>query len=266
MTEKERRECRQAFEKALSGAKLADGKLVFTKAFSNGDRKATVLFTAEAWAKMTMLVQNFDKEVAWHGVCERGPDESKDEYIIRDIVVYPQEVTGASVEMDTEQYAIWLMENADDERFNALRMQGHSHVNMGTTPSSVDLMHQESILDMLGDDDFYIFQIWNKSFTNNTKIYDMKKNVLFESNDVVIRIDGGSEDLESFLASAKEMVRSRGFSTIAKTVPPPPKKPAKSTALEDRPKTRAVWAANDQYGAFGSYYSDYNYYGGGWDY
>ena len=43
---------------------------------------------------------------------------------------------------------------------------GHSHVNMGTSPSSVDLNHQEEILRMLGDNDFYIFMIWNKSFAS----------------------------------------------------------------------------------------------------
>ena len=84
-------ECRQDFEKALSLTKLSDGKLSFTKAFSCGDRKAVVYFSAEAWAKMTMLIKEFDKEVAWHGVARRTEDESLDEYVIDDIVVYPQE-------------------------------------------------------------------------------------------------------------------------------------------------------------------------------
>ena len=173
-------ECRQDFEKALSLTKLSDGKLSFTKAFSCGDRKAVVYFSAEAWAKMTMLIKEFDKEVAWHGVARRTEDESLDEYVIDDIVVYPQEVTGATVEMDTEKYALWIQENIEDERFNHIYMQGHSHVNMGTSPSSVDLNHQEEILGMLGDNDFYIFMIWNMSFASTNKIYDLKKNVMFE--------------------------------------------------------------------------------------
>ena len=159
MTEQYMAECRADFEKALQLTKLADGKLSFTKVFTCGDRKATVVFTAGAWAKMALLVKEFDKEVAWHGVAHRAADEAVDEYIIEDIVVYPQEVSGTTVEMDTEKYAEWLMQNADDERFNNIHMQGHSHVNMPTSPSSVDLNHQEEILNMLGDDDFYIFMI-----------------------------------------------------------------------------------------------------------
>lgn len=211
MTQKYLDECRQDFEKALQLAKLADGKLNFTKTFTCGSHKAVVYFTPEAWAKMVMLVKEFDKEVAWHGVARRMDDESKDEYVISDILVYPQSVTGATVEMDTEDYAQWIMDNIEDERFNEIHMQGHSHVNMAPNPSSVDLTHQEEILNMLGDEDFYIFMIWNKSFVSNTKVYDMKKNILFENSDVTVKIIGGTEDLDEFMKAAKEMVKTKSY-------------------------------------------------------
>ena len=117
--------------------------------------------------------------------------------------------------MDTEKYATWLMENAEDERFNNIHMQGHSHVNMGTSPSSVDLHHQEDILNMLGDDDFYIFMIWNKSFASTNKVYDLKKNVLFEDKDITIKIIGATEDLDVFMSSAKEMVKTKAYTAPA---------------------------------------------------
>lgn len=211
MTEQYLAECRADFEKALQLTKLADGKLNFTKTFTIGDKKATVYFTGEAWTKMVMLIKEFDKEVAWHGVAHRAEDESKDEYVITDIMVYPQEVTGATVEMDTEKYAMWLMENAEDERFDNIHMQGHSHVNMGTSPSSVDLNHQEEILNMLGDEDFYIFMIWNKSFTSTNKVYDLKKNILFEDKDITVKIIGGVEDLDAFIKAAKDMVKTKSY-------------------------------------------------------
>lgn len=215
MTQQYLDECRQDFEKALQLIKLADGKLNFTKTFTCGNHKAIVYFTPEAWAKMVMLVKEFDKEVAWHGVASRIDDDTVvDEYLISDILVYPQSVTGATVEMDTEEYAKWIMDNIEDKRFNEIHMQGHSHVNMPPNPSSVDLTHQEEILNMLGDEDFYIFMIWNKSFVSNTKLYDMKKNILFENTDVTIKIIGGSEDLEEFLKSAKEMVKTKTYQSV----------------------------------------------------
>lgn len=217
MTQEYLDECRSDFEKALQLTKLADGKLSFTKTFTIGDRKAQVYFTALAWAKMTALIRDFDKEVAWHGVASRDEDESKDAYIISDIVVYPQTVSGATVEMDTEEYAKWLMENVDDERFEHIHMQGHSHVNMAPNPSSVDLNHQEEILNMLGDDDFYIFMIWNKSLANNIKIYDLKKNVLFEDKDITYEHEQG--DIDEFIKQSKEMVKTKTYTPPASTYP-----------------------------------------------
>ena len=220
MTPEYMEECRSDFEKALQLAKLSDGKLNFTKTFASGDRKAKIFFTPPAWAKMVILINEFDKEVAWHGVAHRlgeaegeaMPAGPECEYIITDILVYPQEVTASTVEMDTEKYATWLMENIEDERFNAIRMQGHSHVRMGPTPSSVDLNHQEEILQMLGDNDFYIFMIWNKSFASNIKVYDMKENTLFENSDVSVKILDEVGDLNEFLADAKAMVKDRVYS------------------------------------------------------
>lgn len=220
MTPEYMEECRSDFEKALQLAKLSDGKLNFTKTFASGDRKAKIFFTPPAWAKMVILINEFDKEVAWHGVAHRlgeaegeaAPTGPECEYIITDILVYPQEVTASTVEMDTEKYATWLMENIEDERFNAIRMQGHSHVRMGPTPSSVDLNHQEEILQMLGDNDFYIFMIWNKSFASNIKVYDTKENTLFENSDVSVKILDEVGDLNEFLADAKAMVKDRVYS------------------------------------------------------
>lgn len=202
-------ECRAGFEKALQDARLCDGKISFAKTLSpRQKRNATIYFTTEAWTKMVILLQEFSKEVAWHGVAYRN-DAENDEYIITDILVYPQEVTGATVEMDTEQYASWLQENDEDERFYNIRMQGHSHVNMAPTPSSVDMSHQENILAQLGDDDFYIFMICNKSFQRNIKIYDMRKNILFENADIEVKLCDAAVSFDEFLRNARKIVKDK---------------------------------------------------------
>lgn len=210
MTDEHRRQILQEFATSLQGAKLADGKISFIKTFTLEKQKATVYFTASAWTKMVMLIKEFDKEVAWHGVAYRSEDESKNEYYITDILVYPQEVTGATVNTDQERYQTWLYQH-DDEVFNNIRMQGHSHVNMGVSPSGVDTTHQEQILEQLEDDMFYIFMIWNKSFNHYFKVYDMKKNILFESGDVDVKIADGGIGLDEFIKSAKDMVKNKGY-------------------------------------------------------
>lgn len=202
-------ECVNEFKKDLASSKWADGKVNFSKTLGVISRKAKIYFTEAAWMKMQALIKEFDKEVAWHGVAFRGEDETKDEYIIKDIVVYPQKVTGSTVEMDTEEYAKWIEDNIEDERFFNIRMQGHSHVNMMVSPSSVDLAHQEAILDQLSDKLFYIFMIWNKRGDSNIKIYDLAKNVLFETADIDIEVLDDGHGVDAFVKDAKTMVKER---------------------------------------------------------
>lgn len=188
LTANELSQLRAEFEAAIKDLKLSDGKLSFTKSFSFVDRKAKVYVTAEAWAKMQGLVSHFDKEVAWHGVAYRGEDETKDEYFITDILVYPQTVTGTNVDMNVGEYDKWLRDNDEDDRFFNIHMQGHSHVNMGVTPSAVDLQHYDEILNMLPGKGFYIFMILNKKWDKMIKVYDLQKNMFFDTVDCTLTV------------------------------------------------------------------------------
>lgn len=227
------------FRKALLTGKFPDGKINFTKTLGSTNRKATVFFSELAWIKMQTLIREFDKEVAWHGLASRGKDENKDEYYITDILVYPQKVTGDTVNTDQVKYQTWLYEY-DDEEFNSIRMQGHSHVNMSTSPSSVDVTLYEEILDQLHEDMFYIFMVWNKKKEKTIKIYDMAKNVLFETNDVKIEVLDDDTGIEKFLKSAKEMVKEEP-----------------STYSSGHSYNR--YTAYTGYGTYGNYYNGYPY-------
>ena len=219
-------QARKEFEESLANLKLSDGKISFTKSFSSIERKATIYFTELAWLKMQTLVREFDKEVAWHGVAIRGEDPEKDEYFITDILVYPQNVTGATVTTVQEEYEEWL-NGLEDDVFNNLRMQGHSHVNMGTTPSGVDNTLYESILGQLKSSMFYIFMIWNKKGDKTIKLYDMAKNVLFETADCSIEILDDGTGTEAFLKDAKTKVRTTAITPVAYSTPAKtPEKPA----------------------------------------
>lgn len=238
-------ECRAAFEAELKKLRLCDGKLSFTKFFGDTKRTAEVFFTPLAWTKMTLLVNKFSEEIAWHGSTRRmdAGEDGRARYLIDDIVVYPQKVSAASVDMDELAYAKWLMENDGDERFSRLGFQGHSHVRMGVTPSGVDLQHQADILQMVPPDGFYIFMIWNKRFEVNCKVYDLAANTLYENGDVEVKLLDGGESLDSFLADARLKVADF-------TAPPAKKESAKGKG--GKPRTQA--------------YDYRDYYGYGFDY
>lgn len=196
------------FRSSITNSKVSDGRINFTKTLSGINRKAKVYFSEIAWLKMNTLVNEFSSEVAWHGLARRGDDESQDDYYIDDILVYPQEVTGATVTTNQEKYQSWLMDH-DDEIFNNIRMQGHSHVNMGVTPSGVDTSLYERILGQLDDSMFYIFMICNKRGDKTIKIYDMKKNIFFDTDDVSVEVLDDGTGIEHFIKSAKQIIQNK---------------------------------------------------------
>ena len=208
LTESEKSEIIKSVEEALSKSTSFDGKFTFTKTFDKIERKAKILLSPTAFLKTQALVAYSDKEVAWHGIARRDNDETKDVYYIDDIIVYPQQVTSVTVETDQVEYQTWLM-NQEDNIFNNIRMQGHSHVNMGTSPSPTDLKYWSGIVEQLEDDMFYIFMIWNKKGETTTKIYDFKKNILFETSDVSIGLNADGVDIDKFLSESKSMVKER---------------------------------------------------------
>lgn len=201
-------QCMKEFNETMKSGKFSDGKVEFSKTLGVIDRKATVVFTELAWQKMQALIRECDKEIGWHGIAKRG--EEKDQYIISDILLYPQEVTGATVTTDQEEYQMWLMQQEDDV-FNNIRMQGHSHVTMPTTPSTVDLSLYERILDQLDDDMFYIFMIYNKNGSKTIKIYDMRENVLFETADVSVSVLKEENGVAKLLEDMKDLVKTKTY-------------------------------------------------------
>lgn len=243
--------------------KISDGRISFQKTVNTVQRKATVYFTESAYRKFQALVKEFDKEVAWHGVAYRGKDASKDEYFITDILVYPQEVTGATVTTDQNKYQTWLM-NHEDDVFNNIRMQGHSHVNMGVTPSGVDENLYESILAQLDDTMFYIFMIWNKKNDKTCKIYDLAKNILFDTTDCEIKIitappadvkiEGVTEEEQSTMLDALNNLR---YEKMCKQFVDEAKKLVTTKTYTTTYSRTGTSGSYGNYGGYGGYYNGY---------
>ena len=234
---------REKFDKALEEARLSDGKFTFTASLVPEKAEAVIRFSEKAWLKQNALISTYDKEVAWHGLARRGEDESVNEYFIDDIIVYPQKVSGATVETDKDEYQTWLLSQGP-EVMSKIRMQGHSHVNMSTTPSGTDTGYYKEILDQLFMDSFYIFMIWNKKGEKTCMVYDMKKNLLFENADCKVVVDDGEIGLQKLLSDAKEMVKDKVWSSSAyQWNRAQDTKPAASTAAPAAPATPAAPAA-----------------------
>ena len=141
--------------------------------------KLTLHFTDKAHHKMKALVNNCSEEIAWHGTVER----LNKLFVVKDILVYPQTATRATVESHDDYYPSWL-DSLDDNVFNSIRMQGHSHVDMGVSPSTTDLEFYDTLIEHIQD--YYVFIIMNKSGNIWVNIYDIPNNTIYEKDDINI--------------------------------------------------------------------------------
>lgn len=245
------------FVEKVGGLKSANGKLTYTKEIGTNDRKALLLYTELAYTKVATLVNNWSDEIAWHCLARRGDDPEKDEYVIYDVMIYPQEVTGTTVTTDQEKYQTWLYEQPDDV-FNNIRCQSHSHVNMGVSPSAVDDKLYEEILSQLTDNMFYIFTIHNKKGDMWVAIYDLEKNLLFTGKDVEWNIIEDGTGILDLIDDAKEKVKKHvynygGYNITAKNTKTTPTTPVNTGKGVPKKNTKKN----------GNGYDYYDY--GGWD-
>lgn len=194
MTDEIRAEYLKSIEKQLKDMRTT-GKIQFSFTPETQRLSDTIKldFTAMAWLKMWTLISNCKTECAWHGVVEASEDRTY--FIVKDILVYPQVLTGATVEQDDtdDKYDKW--HNAlDNKTYNNLRLQGHSHVNFAATPSGRDDKTYENILNNLREDSYYIFMIANKKGMMWVNIYNLKQNAIFDEDDIDITVDGVDTD------------------------------------------------------------------------
>lgn len=165
--------------------------------------KISLDFDPMAYLQMRTLIEENSTECAWQGTVKMTPDRQK--FTIKSILVYPQTVTGATVNTDDALYDAWHQAR-DDETYNTLRLQGHSHVNMGVTPSGVDKTLYNDMLQTIRDDSYYIFMIVNKKNDVWINIYDLPANAIYDKSDIAITV--GGINLDNWSKEQKKMFRA----------------------------------------------------------
>lgn len=205
------------FRESLTNLRSNQEKIQFEKSFKdiaaiNEDEvvKPTIYISNDAWLKMDALVQSSNKELAWQATVEKRKYKNKENdddffYYIDQVFVYPQKVTATFVDTDEVAYTEWSL-GLKDETFNKLRFQGHSHVNMGTSPSGTDLNTYQNFLDQLDKDDFYIFMILNKRREFTILLYDFAQDIIFETKDCYVDVLTRTGSLNKWLEENKKQI------------------------------------------------------------
>ena len=174
----------------------------------------SIYITADAYIKMRKLVNDTSTEIGWYGTVTKQPglDEV---YIIDDIIVYPQRVTGVTCEQDDDKMFNFEMSLTTDQ-VNHKRFQGHSHVNMGVTPSGVDEQFYRDLLTQVND--YFIITVTNKREEYTTRFYDIANNIVYSDLPIKVLTENGSI-LDAWYEDAKKQLVNRNAvsSTLGST-------------------------------------------------
>ena len=215
----------------------------------------TIYITPNAYIKMRMLVDKNDKEIGWYGIVNEMPGLQAT-YIIEDIIVYPQKVTGVTVEQDEDRMFEFEM-SLTTEQVNHKRFHGHSHVNMGTSPSGVDENFYQDLLSQVTD--YFIITITNKRNEYTTRFYDVANNILYTDVPIQLIQNDGSLYLDWYETN-KEQVKEHTYQ--AQTTKPtfPINKSKPKTPIKTNQKQTSFFDYEDEEDYWDDHFWDPNLY------
>lgn len=130
-----------------------------------------------ALAKMKQYVEQSNEEIGWLAYVEK--DEESGAYTVTNTVLFEQEVTAVTTDLDEDglmSYANELIQQGRIEELSKVRCWGHSHVNMSVTPSGTD---EATFEEYYKNCDFFIRIIANKKGELRLDIAEPKRGVKF---------------------------------------------------------------------------------------
>jgi len=173
-----------------------------------GNIKLPVIrFTRHAMKWIKAMVDVHDQEVGWYGLVQ---ETGKYEFTVTEIF-YPKHelMTATTCEIDPNgnvELANKLMDAGRDEDVMRIKLWGHSHHNMGVSPSGQD---DDMGLELAADNgDYLIRLIANKKGDMGITFYDMKKGL--KISDLDYYVDESEEEATAVLSAIADAINSEG--------------------------------------------------------
>jgi len=160
-----------------------------------------VFITPGAYLKVRALVDLCDKEVGWMGSVENAGDE----YTIYDIHMFAQEVHAAETDIDATsigKVAHDLIQEGKLKEVNEMHFWGHSHVNMGVSPSAQDV---DQAYEFEGNGvKYFICGIFNKKGEMTIDFYDYEHQEVWQELPLKL---GSPDQIANIRAEMKQLIK-----------------------------------------------------------
>lgn len=203
-----------------------------------------LLFTPQAAATMAYYVDECSDEIGWLGIVEKYEDEM---YLCTEVHLLEQEVNGGTTEI-SPMGLVKMAEELGLEKMQKIFLWGHSHVNMGVSPSGQDETQMK--LFMENGMEWFFRIICNKKGDIGVTFYNYKENYVVEDVPWDVYYETGVEKA-AIVAEMKEKVKKKTYYS-----------PPSANTGRDKDKWRSEYRSG--YGVYGGYgsYDSYSAYDG----
>lgn len=168
--------------------------------------KPVIFMTEEVSEDIAAIVKLVSDEVGWYCCVKKIPDTEN--YMLYKTLVPAQEVNGATCELTAKGQSdmmVKMMEDGQDDLLNDMKFWGHSHINMGVSPSGQDDIQIRELCK--NSEDFFIRGIFNKKGDFRIDIYDIENKMITRDARVEI-VSERKNERENFWAGViKENVK-----------------------------------------------------------
>ena len=222
-----------------------------------------VYITYEALLKMNQIVNTCTAEVGWLGSVVKKDNE----YYVTDIYLMKQLVTGVTTELDEEDLHNFFQNliMTDPDKYNSIKLWGHSHVKMQVNPSGQD---DETFKEYYQDNPFFIRLIANQKEDMRIDIavkedgfvyYDIPWDVVYPNSVIeAMQMYAEASDVlkqaEEAVVKAKENIEKSFKDEIDEEIK---KKVVKESEVRRSTSLPYAWGSNE----YESYYDYYYGYG-----
>jgi hypothetical protein len=159
------------------------------------------------------MVEEHDEEVGFFGIVDEINTNNRITYYVREIF-YPkhQLANAGTCEISTEgesDMINWVCDKRSEDDLGKIKLWGHSHHTMGTSPSGQD--ESQAIDRMISRQSYVIRAICNKSGEMSLSFYDYDRMLRFD--DVPYVVEENAEE-----SAAREKIRALKQVNIPKPV------------------------------------------------
>jgi len=179
--------------------------------------KVVISKKADLWIRT--LIEEHNEEIGFFGIVDETVVDEVTIYTVREIF-YPkhQLVTSATCEISPQGEAAmaeWVMDNRCDEDVGRIKLWGHSHHTMGTSPSTQD---ESQAIERMNQKESYIIRvICNKSGDMSLSFYDYERLLRFDDVQFEVETDPEEQKVRGKVLELKKINIPARTTTVTTT-------------------------------------------------